>query len=141
MNPTRPLAQLLIALSLVLLPAPGHADEKTDQAVRASEAWLALVDSGDYARSWQEAAPFFKERVPEADWAKMVGQARGPFGDLKSRELKSAVYSTTLRGAPDGEYVVIQFRTSFDKKASAVETVTPMKDNAGEWKVSGYYVK
>src|SRR6187402_2269643 len=29
----------------------------------------------------------------------------------------------------------------FANKASAVETVTPMRDKDGSWKVSGYYVK
>jgi hypothetical protein len=47
----------------------------------------------------------------------------------------------SLPGAPDGEYVVIQYRTSFENKNDAIETVTPMKDTDGTWRVSGYYVK
>jgi hypothetical protein len=43
--------------------------------------------------------------------------------------------------APDGEYVVIQFEASFENKKSAIETVTPMLDKDGNWRVSGYYVK
>jgi hypothetical protein len=45
-----------------------------------------------------------------------------------------------LPGAPDGEYVVIQFESSFEKKKSAVETVTPMLEKDGKWRVSGYYI-
>ena len=66
---------------------------------------------------------------------------RQPLGKTTSRKLKSAKYTKTLPGAPDGEYVVIQYQTSFAKKKSAVETVTPMLDNDGKWKVSGYYIK
>jgi ribosomal protein S17E len=40
-----------------------------------------------------------------------------------------------------GEYVVIQFETSFENKKTAVETVTPMMDKDGIWRVSGYYIK
>ena len=47
----------------------------------------------------------------------------------------------SLPGAPDGEYVVLQFDTSFANKKEAVETVTPMLDKDGKWKVSGYYIK
>jgi hypothetical protein len=36
---------------------------------------------------------------------------------------------------------VIQFATSFENKQSAVETVTPMRDSDGTWRVSGYYVR
>jgi hypothetical protein len=53
----------------------------------------------------------------------------------------SASYQTSLPGAFDGEYVVIQFETSFENKKSAVETVTPMKDKDGRWRVSGYFIK
>jgi hypothetical protein len=44
-------------------------------------------------------------------------------------------------GAHDGKYVVIQLDTVFAGKSSAVETVTPMLDPDGIWRVSGYYVK
>jgi hypothetical protein len=37
--------------------------------------------------------------------------------------------------------VILLFDASFEKKQSAVETVTPMKDADGEWRVSGYYIK
>ncbi len=116
-------------------------DGRTDAAVEAARAWLGLVDAGKYRESWSEAAPFFKERVGEEEWVKMVSLVRSPFGALKSRELMNANYVTSLPGAPDGEYVVIQFQASFANKAEAVETVTPMKDDKGTWRVSGYYIK
>lgn len=50
-------------------------------------------------------------------------------------------YMTSLPGAPDGEYVVVQFETSFTNKKAAAETVTPMLENDGQWRVSGYYIK
>lgn len=129
-------AALLLALAL-----PSRADDQTAPAVKAAEAWLALVDAGDYAASWQEAAPVFKEAVAQAQWEASVKSARGPLGQLESRELIGAKFTTTLPGAPDGEYVVIQFKTKFAHKAEAVETVTPMKDPAGVWRVSGYFVR
>ena len=67
--------------------------------------------------------------------------ARTPFGALKSRKVKSTQYTTTLPGAPDGHYVIVQFDTSFEHKAAAIETVTPMKDPDGSWRVSGYFIK
>jgi hypothetical protein len=46
-----------------------------------------------------------------------------------------------MPGAPDGEYVVVQYETEFERKASAVETITPERDKSGTWRVSGYYIK
>jgi len=58
------------------------------------------------------------------------------------RAVKSKTYQTSLPGAPDGEYVVIQFETLFEKKKDrAIETVTPVMDTDGKWRVSGYYIK
>ena len=66
---------------------------------------------------------------------------RKPLGSLKSREVKSVEYHTSLPGAPDGQYVVIQFKTSFEHKESAIETITPMLDKDKKWRVSGYYIR
>jgi hypothetical protein len=55
--------------------------------------------------------------------------------------LLSATYTTQLPGAPDGEYVVLQYDTSFEHKKTAIETVTPVMDKDGKWRVSGYYIK
>ncbi len=63
------------------------------------------------------------------------------WGYLHYRKVRNQTYTTSVPGAPDGEYVVIQFDTSFQNKKSAIETVTPMLDKDGKWRVSGYYIK
>ena len=113
----------------------------TQAAVRAAESWLALVDGGKYDASWDQAAALFKAAVTREQWRQSLTAARKPLGANKSRKLKSATYKTELPGAPDGEYVVIQFEASFASKKNAVETITPMKDKDGVWRVSGYYIK
>ena len=62
-------------------------------------------------------------------------------GAKLTRSLKTATVKHELPGVPDGDYVVIQFETRFEHKASAIETITPMKEKDGAWKVSGYFVK
>ena len=73
--------------------------------------------------------------------ASIVGAARGPLGELVSRKLKSRDYTGKVPGGPDGKYVVIQYDSVFEKKAAAVETVTPMMDPDGVWRVSGYFIR
>ena len=58
-----------------------------------------------------------------------------------SRQLISETYETTMPGAPDGEYVVLKYKTKFEKKENAEEVVVPMLDTDGKWRVSGYYIK
>jgi hypothetical protein len=116
-----------------------HAEAKK-KAIEAAEAWLALVDKGQYDQSWETAAEAFKKGVNKTNWVNSLTGGRKPLGDVKSRKLKSQQYTKALPGAPDGQYVILQYETSFANKASAVETITPMLDN-GPWKVSGYYLK
>jgi hypothetical protein len=138
------LSVALIALLTVPLFAADDADkqkEKEQAATSAAEKWLAMVDEGKYADSWKEGADYFRGAVKQDDWDKALQAARKPLGKLVSRKVKSAEYATELPGAPDGEYVVIQFDTSFENKKTAVETITPMLDKDGKWRVSGYFVK
>lgn len=128
----------LIALCCVPLCAQSEA---TEAAQQAAESWLALVDEGDYAGSWDEAAAFFQAQVPKQKWEGMLNQVRAPLGKTQSRKLKDAKYTAELPNAPKGEYVVIRYDASFENAASTVETVTPMKQEDGSWRVSGYFVR
>lgn len=115
--------------------------DKEKAAVNASKAWLKLVDEGKYSESWYEAAQYFKNAITREQWKTSLESVRNPLGKVLSRNLKSKKYTKTLPGAPDGEYVVIQYETSFQNKQQAIETITPMLDKDGKWKVSGYYIK
>ena len=131
----------LIPLLSLLANADDKKDEAEKQAVGAAEAWLALVDQGKYGESWETAAEYLKNAVSKEDFIKSPTAVRKPLGKMKSRKVKSKEYRTSLPGAPDGQYVVIQFKTSLENKKSAIETVTPMLDKDKKWRVSGYYIK
>jgi hypothetical protein len=103
--------------------------------------WLALTDTGQYESSWDSASVLFKVAVAKEDWEKSLRAVRTPIGALETRKMATSKFSTTLPGAPDGEYVVFQFSSSFAHKATAVETVTAMKDTDGAWRVAGYFIK
>jgi hypothetical protein len=136
------LVLFLTALLFGLLCHSALADpgkEKTAEA--AARTWLSLVDRGMYAESWTEAATYFKRAVTQEGWMQSMKSVRQPLGKNKSRNLLSSKYTRTLPGAPDGEYVVIQYQTSFEKKQPAVETLTPMLDKDGKWRVAGYYIR
>ena len=111
------------------------------EAVAAAVAWLQLIDSANYSQSWDKCAEFFQSAIDKPDWIKAMAITRKPLGKLLSRKLESAKYSDSLPGAPDGEYVVIQFQTEFENKKNTLETVTPLKEVDGQWRVSGYYIK
>jgi opacity protein-like surface antigen len=128
--------------SLAFLSTVGAADSDPDAAATAaSREWLSVVDAGQYGQSWDEAAELFKHNISKSQWERAVGDVRKQTGALKTRELESAKPAHQLPGVPDGDYVVIVYRSSFAEAPVATETVTPMRDADGHWRVAGYYVK
>lgn len=116
-------------------------DPAVEQAVKVAESWLELVDRGEFDKSWQEAAAYFQQAVGREQWQQTLVAVRRPLGEVGSRELLEATFKSSLEGAPDGSYVVIRFKTSFSNKVDALETITPMLDPDGQWRVSGYFIK
>ena len=131
----------IIILTLLLSCSKSSHPEEEQAAVEAATKWLALVDSAQYEQSWLESSEVFQGAISKVEWDRQLYGVRNPLGNLISREVQSTQYRTSLPGAPDGEYVVITFTTSFENKKSAIETVTPMKDSFGVWRVSGYYIR
>jgi hypothetical protein len=115
--------------------------ENVKAAVTSVEQCLNLIEAEKYFESWQEASERFKNKVNQKQWEQSLEKIRKPLGKLISRKVKTITYKTSLPGAPDGEYFVIQFESVFQNKKAALETITPMLDKDGKWRVSGYYIK
>ena len=141
MNSQLALRAVLTVLVATVANFSSAADATEEAAQKSAEQWLALVDAGKFAESWESAAGYFKTAVGKETWEHSLNAVRKPLGALVSRTLKSSKTATSLPGAPDGNYVVLEFATSFANKKSAVETVTPMLEKDGTWKVSGYFIK
>ncbi len=135
-------AKWMLLACLIIFSTPLTADPDAKASARkATLEWLALVDSEQYSESWNEAASLFKVNVARIHWESAVRSARRPLGAMQSRSFLDAVYETELPGMPDGKYVVIRYQASFENKADAVETITPMLDRDGLWRVAGYFVR
>ncbi len=137
----KPTAMLLLPF-LLCVAAAAQAPQKPEEVAQTSaDAWLAVVDSGNYAKSWDETAQSFKAAVTKEQWQSALDANRAPQGRVLSRKFKSATYAKNPPNAPEGEYFVILYDTSFEHKQGAVETVVPTIDKDGNWRVSGYFIK
>jgi hypothetical protein len=134
--------QITWALGLMVAATVANAADQPDQApaVAAAQAWVQLIDQGNYADSWDHGAPVFQAAVTAAQWAQQLHILREPLGKLLSRKLASAKYYTELPGVPDGHYWIIQMQSSFTNKQSCVETIT-LTQVGKDWKAAGYFVR
>ncbi len=137
--------KLVVVIAVALAAASALAGAAENGAVAkaqgAANAWLALADAGKYGATWDEAAAIFKSSISRTDWEKALTRVRSQLGAVTGRTVKSATFTTTLPGVPDGEYVVVQCDTRFENKAAAVETVTAMHEKDGAWRVAGYFIR
>lgn len=145
---------LALALSAVFmvsigagLPTPGVAHPTPSAALASapevaddSLAWLTLLDNGAWDESWQAAGAMFKAQVTAEDWTTSVRSVRDPIGAVVSRVQKSAEQTSSLSGAPAGDYWILQYQTAFAERANSTETVVLAREGAG-WKVIGYFVR
>ncbi len=131
----------LLGLIFVALWLSACSQDKKTVAEGAARNWLKLVDSGNYAQSWDDTGNALKANVAREQWQELLARNRAPLGSVISRKLKSAEYTTQLPGAPEGQYVVLQYESGFEHKNSAIETVTPTLDKDGTWRVCLYTVQ
>ena len=137
--------RLIASCALVGVLAAGRighaANDARAVATAQAKTWLGLLDQGKYEDAWDTAARYLRGAVTRGEWRTQASAVREPLGKLVSRRVKSVRTATSMPGAPDGHYVVIQFASSFEHKKAAVETVTPMQEPDGSWKVAGYFIK
>jgi len=118
------------------------ADNAAEMAASAAATiWLGQIDSANYANSWKNASVYFRSALTEKNWIDALNGTRKPLGKLLLRKLNKAKNAKSLPGAPDGNYVVMQFVTNFSNKKGAVETMTFMQEKDGKWRAAGYYIK
>ena len=116
--------------------------QAVEAAKHAAQEWLTLFDDGQYQTTWEHASSFFQSKIGAEQWAARITQSkqRRPVLDsLQSRSVAAARYTTSLPDAPDGEYVVVQYKATYADE-QWVDMVT-LKKESDEWKVAGYVTK
>lgn len=124
--------------------APSASPETAANIAAASEAarrWLSLMDAGRSVEAWDAGAPVLQAAVARATWGDVGKSVRAPLGEVKSRRETSSVFTRSLPGAPEGDYVVIQYATDFAARPGVIETVVPMRQPDGSWKVTTYRIR
>jgi len=110
-------------------------------AIAAAEKWLGIIDQDKFAESWKASSEYLRQTVSPEQWQKALQPVREAYGKPVLRRLFRTLYTKTPPGSPTGEYVIIEFNTSFENNKTGVETVTPKLDKDGAWRVYGYFVK
>jgi hypothetical protein len=132
-------AAISLALLLAACRTPPAEVEHARVAEQHAREWLALIDAGDYAASWEAAAENFQAVTSKAEWQVVAARVQGGLGAPMDRELAAAKYTTKLPWEPAGERVLIQYRILYGGRAAS-ETLT-MRHEDERWKMSGFRIR
>ena len=114
-------------------------------AKQAASAWLPLVDEGKYERALEKTDSALRDRIQLKDWVAGLSKARTPLGSVRKRNLQRLFATPVLPDAPEGDYVVVNFRTVFEGREEPADEIVIMAaslkaDGTDDWQVVGYYI-
>ena len=110
------------------------------QVKRDAERLLTLMDQAKYRDCWRQSSQHYKTQLNAEEWESQMKPVRNNFGALQKRVYKTSKTSKTLAGAPEGEYMVLEYTTSFANKPNVTETLVLSREGGG-WKLAGYSVR
>jgi hypothetical protein len=124
---------LLFLFAGLFFARPARADPDVGAAEAMSRAWLAQIDTGNYAASYAEGGSAFRDKVTPEKWSMVLQTIRGPLGKVTSRKLISHDYKSTGFEGLEGEIMVLTYETTFADGGGYLErTVLRLED--GQWR-------
>ena len=111
----------------------------SDQAARdAAVQWLQLLDTG---RNDEAASQASQEVRAFEQWQKYFAERRVPLGRVRNRQLLEIKHRPTFPGAFQvRKYYTVRFKTSFERKSSAIEEIVLAKIGCC-WEIFEYNVE
>lgn len=114
-----------------------QADERA--ALQSVEAWLSLLDAGNYSEAYDATGSYFRENVTAQEFRTSMEERFDLLGALESRTLSSTQRLAMVPDAPPGDYFVFEFDGVYERRPNARERVTAVSES-GEWPVVGIYI-
>jgi hypothetical protein len=122
---------------LLTLPA---LTAQQDAARLAAEKWLTLLDQARFKDAYKQSSQHSRAQATSPEWEAQIKAMRDAAGEWKSRKFSSAKPAKSLAGAPDGDYMLLEFSSVFANKPSAVESLMLSRES-GTWKPAGYFIR
>jgi len=127
----------------IMLTAPVGAEPSSPDRLSTQKAlsFLELVDQGRYDDAWLSTSTLFQNLNNQDQWQSRQQAIRAGYGALSSRQIHLISYRQTYSLSPDGQYVVVQFESSYTNKADTIETVVLDCRTAPECSIRAYIIR
>jgi hypothetical protein len=109
-------------------------------APHAADIQAARQDDGKFDQAYQQMGMTVHRQISQEQWKQQLKATRAKSGPLESRIFQYPNYTTTLKGAPAGQYVLLNYLCTFTSHRTTPETVVMAKVSTG-WIVAGFRVE
>lgn len=131
------IAMLLLSAGPVAAQSNGGPATPPEAVQSVAQEWLALLDERKFEESWEEATPFFRERIDQSQWTQRGTRLVDSLGTSARRTLTAAHRRDSLRRTA-GPFIVLTYRTI--RNETPLEELLVLGQNDDEWRVTGYRV-
>lgn len=126
-------------MTVIMLSTPvGAAGVSLDDLDRQAISYLELLDQGRFEEAWQIMSAHFQAINDQTQWQKQQQAVRAAYGLVISRQVYSIGERQSYRLSADGQYITVQFKSSYPNKANAVEAVVFDCSNAPECSIRDF---
>lgn len=110
-----------------------------DAARQSVDAWLLLLDAGDYSEAYDATGTIFREEVTPEEFRTAMEERQAILGAVESRTLSSTQRLSIVPDAPPGDYFIFEIDGVYELRPNARERVTAVSESDG-WPVVGIYL-
>ena len=136
---------LLFITSLLLIIVPvlnkTPSQQISEKSLFAAAEFLFLVDTEEYAKSWDVSSETLKKMLTQKAWNEQITQLRTFLGPVVERIQHDISYTDSAGDVPPGEYVIMTFVSKFELREHVTETITLLLGDDDQWQVVGYFMK
>ena len=131
------------SLLWIIVPAINKTPSKlvTRDTLAAAAEFLYLVDTEEYAKSWEVTSITLQNMLTQTAWSEEIDRLRSFLGPIVERIQHDITYTATASDVPAGEYVVMTFVSKFALSERVFEKLTLMLGEDDRWQVVGYFLK
>ena len=137
------LCLLFTSLLLIVMPVLNKTPSQqiADKSVLAAAEFLFLVDTEEYAESWEVLSATLQTMLTQQAWSEKISELRSFLGPIVERVHQNIAYTDDATDVPSGEYVVMTFVSKFELRERVTETITLLLGDDNRWHVVGYFLR
>ena len=139
-----PIHVFLVVTSFLLIIVPvmnkTPSYQISEKTVHAASQFLFLVDTEEYAKSWDVSSATLKKMLTQETWRERIAKIRTSVGQIVERYQHKITYTDTASDVSSGKYVIVTFLSKFELRDRVTETVTLHLDDNDQWQVVGYFI-